>query len=109
MALTLTTTTISVLRVAEDTDPYDAQPEPAPVASGVPAHIFSPTGEEQEAGGSRSNTYRRMACDPTDLTETDTVRDDTTGLVYQVEWVNEVVGLGLDHMQARLRLTTGVV
>lgn len=112
MALALATTTITVRRVAADParDPYDAEPEPVTVASGVAAHIFSPTGEEQTAGGSRSNVNIRLAADPVDLNaETDTVVDDTTGVEYAVEWARDVVGLGLDHTQARLRHTTGVV
>lgn len=111
MSLALTTTTITIRRVSSDParDPYDVQPEPATVASGIPAHIYSPTGEEQEAGGSRSNTYRRLACNLADLTENDTVLDEATSVEYHVEWVNKVLGFGLDHMQARLRLTTGVV
>lgn len=111
MAIPLHTTTITVLRVATDPgrDPYDALPEPAVVAAGVRAHLSSPSGRERTAGGSQEVVEFRLACDPVDLRHTDQVRDETTGLVYEVVWTRERQALGLDHTQAGLKQVTGVV
>jgi len=82
MPVPLHTTTVSVLRVPADSarDPYDPQPEPEVVDSGVPAHISSPSGRERTAGGSQEVVEFRLTCDPTDLTHTDRVQDDQTGV-----------------------------
>lgn len=107
----LATTTISVKRVAadDDRDGYDPLPSASTVATGVRAHLSSPSGREDRAGGSRQTSTARLLCDPTDLLHTDTVVDDSTSLEYAVVGVEQHVGLGLDHTAAALQLVSGAV
>ena len=107
----LATTTITVRRVtADDTrDGYDVRPAPEDVATGVRAHLSSPSAREERAGGSRQTTVARLLCDPVELLHTDTVVDDTTGVEYAVTGVETHVGLGLDHTAAQLLLVNGAV
>lgn len=111
MAIPLATTTITVRRVPddEDLDPYDEQPEPETVASGVRAHISTRTGRETVAGGSQEVVSFGLSCDPVDLRHTDEVVDDTTGETFEVVWAISRQGLGMDHVQAGLERVTGVV
>lgn len=108
------TTTITVLRRptldgdGNVIDPYDAQPAPAVLASNVRAHISTPSGSERTAGGSETTVQWRLDCDPTDMAHTDQVRDDSTGVVYDVTWVAERRGFGLDHLVADLRRVEGM-
>lgn len=110
MSIPLATTQISVLRVAADPtrDPYDAQPAPAVLASGVRAHISTPNGREQTAGGSQEVVEFRMSCDPVDLRHTDQVQDEGSGAIYEVTWARAREGLGLDHVEAGLKQVAGV-
>jgi hypothetical protein len=103
------TTTITVRRVpADDTrDGYDPLPAPSTVATGVRAHLASPSAREDRGGGTRQALTARLLCDPVDLTHTDTVVDDTTGLEYAVVGVVQQVGFGLDHTAAGLLLVDG--
>ncbi|MBM4414904.1 MAG: hypothetical protein FJ035_01235 [Chloroflexi bacterium] len=109
MAVPLATTTIAVLRVPVDAtrDPYDAQPAADTVASGVRAHISSPSGREHVAGGSQEVVEFRLACDPVDLRHTDRVQDEQTGSTYEVVWARPRQGLGLDHIEAGLKQVSG--
>jgi hypothetical protein len=111
MPVPLHTTTVSVRRVAADPtrDPYDAPPAPAVVASSIRAHISSPRGREQTAGGSQEVVEFRLTCDPVDLRHTDQVQDEQTSALYEVTWARTREGLGIDQMQAGLRQVTGVV
>lgn len=111
MAVLLYTTTISVLRVPADSarDPYDAQPAAEVVASGIRAHISSPSGREHTEGGSQEVVEFRLSCDPVEIRHTDRVQDEQTGAVYEVTWARERQGLRLDHTQAALKQVTGVV
>lgn len=105
------TTTITVLRVADDLnrDPYDPQPAPAEVHTGVRAHIGSATGRERQAGGEQTVTDLRLTCDPVDLRHTDQIRDDTTGETFHVVWVKQRTGLSMDHVTAFLQYIEGAV
>jgi len=111
MAVPLHTTTISVLRLPADParDPYDPQPAPEVVASGIHAHISSPSGRERTAGGSQEVVEFRLSCDPVEIRHTDRVQDEQTGMVYEVTWARERQGLRLDHTQAGLKQVAGVV
>ncbi len=104
----LSTTTISVLRPV-DGDPYEASAgAPAVVAQGVRAHISVPNiGSGQIVGGQQSVVEPRLTCDLCDLKHTDEVKDDTTGRIFQVTWVQERLGLGVDHLEAGLRKVEG--
>jgi len=104
----LATTTITVLRPVAG-DPYEpSETPPATVTTGIRAHISTPNvGNSRIVGGQQSVVEPRLACDPCDFTFTDLVRDDTTGQVYGVSWVQRRIGLGLDHMEAGLRFVEG--
>ena len=109
MAVPLATTSIAVLRVPTDAtrDPYDAQPAPETVVSGVRAHISSPSGRERVAGGSQEVVEFRLACDSVDLRHTDRVQDEQSGAIYEVVWARSRQGLGLDHVEAGLKQVSG--
>lgn len=111
MPVPLHTTTISVLRLPTDParDPYDPQPAPEVVASGVRAHVSTPRGREQTAGGSQEVVEFRLTCDPVDLRHTDQVQDEQTDALYEVTWARTREGFGLDQTQAGLKQVTGVV
>ncbi|MFA7297319.1 MAG: hypothetical protein WC211_09090 [Dehalococcoidia bacterium] len=110
MAVPLHTTTVSVLRLPADPsrDPYDAQPTPEVVASGIRAHISSPSGRERVEGGSQEVVEFRLTCDPVDLRHTDQVQDEQTSALYEVTWARTREGLGLDQTQGGLRQVSGV-
>ncbi len=89
MTIPFATTKITVLR---NTDP-DAEPyqEPAPrteIATGIRAVLSGAAGAEIRAGGEQVRTRTRFHCDPTDVNHTDQVRDETTGILYNVLWVD---------------------
>lgn len=104
----LSTTTITVLRVAS-VDPYEPSTmAPGTVVTGVRAHISVPNvGASQIVGGQQSVVEPRLTCDVCDLRHTDEVRDDSTGQTFQVSWVQQRLGLGLDHLEAGLRIVQG--
>ena len=110
MTVPLHTTTIAVLRIPADSarDPYDAKPAAAVVASGIRAHISTPRGREQTAGGSQEVVEFRLSCDPVDLRHTDQVQDEETDALYEVTWARIRQGLGLDHVEAGLKQVAGV-
>ena len=110
MSIPLATTQISVLRVAADParDPYDAKPAAAVIASGISAHISTPNGHEQTAGGSQEVVEFRLSCDPVDLRYTDQVQDEQADALYEVTWARTRQGLGLDHVEAGLKQVNGV-
>lgn len=111
----LATTTIAVRRVTADlstVDPYEATAAPETVASGVRAHISTPSGRERIAGtGAQEDVSFRLDCDPIDvgLRNTDLIDDEFTGTSYAVVWAEPRAGLGLDHIEAALRKVEGVV
>lgn len=109
MAIKLATTTITVSRVPVDPtrDSYDAPPAAVVVASGVRAHISSPSGTETQLGGTQAVENFRIDCDPVDATHVDTVTDERTGVTYEVLWAVSRYGLGLDHLEMSARLTLG--
>lgn len=111
MPIPLHTTTIAVLRVPDDAtrDPYDPKPAAAVVASGVRANIASPNGRERVAGGSQEVVVFRLQCDPVDLRNTDQVRDEATGELYEVVWTRPRQGpANLAYQQAELKQVEGV-
>lgn len=101
--LPLATTTITV-RSAGSGEPYEAPSGAAVLATGVPAHLSSPSGLERLEGGGQQVIDKRLLADPTlTLDHTMTVVDDGTGATYTVVWVDNREGLGLDHVVAGLR------
>lgn len=105
------TTTIRIERPTHDpdVDPLESQGAPVVVATGVRAHISTSRGREAPAGGgSQEIVYFRLSCDTVDLSRYDTVIDEKTGEVYDVEWARERLGFGLEHIQAGLKQISGV-
>src|SRR5687767_13507172 len=87
LVLPLVTTTGSVLRPA-DGDPYETAAAPTVVATGIAAHVSSPTGSEVDAGGQLERIDAVLLTEAdTDLRHTDLWRDDGTGDVYRVAWL----------------------
>lgn len=104
MTLPVATRLISVLRAdLTDVDDYDTEPVWAVVASGVRAVISQQGGLERTQRGEAETLNAALTCDPipAGLFHTDLVRDDT-GVVWSVQWVQDVLGLGLDHISAGL-------
>lgn len=102
MAIPLATTTITITRPAVADDPYDGAETTTTVAAGVRAHISTPSGREQRAGGSQETIDFRLNCDTVDLRHGDRVTD-AQAEAYEVVWAQARVGLGLDHVEAGLR------
>lgn len=113
MSIPVATTTIKVERTPVDgtLDPYDPQPEPDVIASGVRAHISTARGSEDRAGSDRSIVNFRLSCDQFDagLLHTDTVTDEQSGEVYEVRWAVARNVTGLAHFQAGMDQISGVV
>lgn len=107
MSIPLATTTISVLRSTQDgTNDLRDLPTYATLATGIRAHIGGPGGAEVVSGGSREDVTFRLDADPCDLRHFDRVLDEATAETYEVVWVKQRRGLGLDHTVADLRQTT---
>ncbi|MET0415339.1 MAG: hypothetical protein ABW022_04900 [Actinoplanes sp.] len=107
----LATTTVTVLRDTDlDAEPYSGPPTMSEVASGVRAVISRPTGrntgQEQLGGGEQAVWDFELVMDLTVIDYRDNVRDDSTGIVYQVVWAHMYHG---DHTEAGLRLVQGDV
>lgn len=108
----ISTTTIRIERPTHDpdVDPLESHGEPTVVATGIRAHISTSRGRESAAGGgSQEIVYFRLSCDLVDITRYDTVIDENTQEVYDVEWARERRGFGLEHMEAGLKQVAGVV
>lgn len=108
MSIFLPTTTVKIMRVHPDPNrDYwdDAEPSPTAFAEGIRAHIGSPGGTENRSNGSQEIESHRLNCDPVAMTHNDTVVDENTGESYQVLWVDQRKGLGLDHVVAGLLRT----
>lgn len=102
----LATTTVTVTAQAE--------PEPgagittSTRASGVRAVIASPSGSEVAGpGGGSENVDAVLVADPVaGIAHTDRVTT-AEGDAYEVVWVRQRLGLGLDHVRAGLVAITG--
>ncbi len=105
MSLPVSTTTITVLRASGSGDAYDGVSY-STWLSGVRAVIGSPGGTEVNTGGSSQQMTARLNCDPILLKHTDRVRDDQTGITYEVLTTARRLGVGLDHTVADLMVIT---
>lgn len=103
MTIPIASTTISILRAPEQDDGYpDTEPVYVTVTTGVSAHLSRPHGNESDLG-ERTMLRVRLICNPCDLRHTDLVRDEQTGLVWQVDWVQlRTQGTITDHLVAGL-------
>ena len=99
--LPVATTTVTVLTHAQ-ADPYEAESW-LPVSSGTRAVIGAPSGREGRASGSAETVDAVLHADPVELDHGQRVEDERTGDVWDVVWVQDRRGLGLDHVRAGLR------
>lgn len=102
----LATTTVTVADTATP-EPFEAATLTVR-ASGVPAHISSPSGAER-AGSDGMERIDAVLLTDTTVARGDQVTDDTTGVVYRAAWAHRRTGLGLDHTKAGLVATAGGV
>ena len=104
MSVLLPTTTVAISD-ASTPEPFETTTYTAR-ASGVAAHISSPSGSERAGsdGGERIDAV--LLCDTT-VARNDRVTDELTGAVYRVAWVHDRTGLGLDHTKAGLIYADG--
>lgn len=107
MTVPLSTTTVTVTKPTPG-DRYEPAAGASTLASGVAAHISGPSGLERIVGGQQSVVDAVLLSDP--IAELDaycTVLDEVTGAEYQVAWVTQRQGLGLDHTKAGLNKVVG--
>lgn len=101
MTLPYATTTIDVLEPASGDD--TVAPGELTVASRVAAHFSAPTGAETTA----ERTDARLLADTVELTHRHVIVDLTTFDRWQVAWVDQRRGLGLDHTVAGVNRIRG--
>lgn len=106
MTVPLATTRVTVKRPASGDDPYETVTATT-VAEHVRAHISAPRGGETLTGGQGEVVDAVLLCDIVDLSHYDRIEDETSDETWQVMWVRRRRGLGLDHMSAGLRSTSG--
>lgn len=103
----LATTTVTISQPDGTGDPYE-EATTDPLVSGWRAHIGSPSGFEQQSGGSQERVDAVLQCDPVEgVDHTCTVTDEATDETWTVTWVRLRRGLGLDHMRAGLIAVSG--
>jgi len=116
MAVLYATTTISLLAASQDDMPNDPDdwggaPDPetgyATVATGIRAHLSAPSGAAVfgQEGSSVTAQYRLLA-DPCALADNMRIKDEITGLQYQVDW-SMARPEPLAHVIAGVSRTTG--
>lgn len=103
--LAFATTTITISRAPNltDLDPYDPQPPPQIIATGVRAVIGAERGSSLQQGTTQETVAWRLDADPCPLLPQDTVLDEQTGALFNTDWSRARTGLGLDHVEASLR------
>lgn len=101
------TTTATIERPDAAGDPYETA-STAVVAAGVPAHVSAPSGADRAVGGDleviTATCYLPAG---TDVAHYDRITDAGTAAVFDVVWVRERQGLGLDHVVAGVRAVQG--
>jgi hypothetical protein len=118
MALPFPTTRISLLQPRDadsDSDDWGTAPDPdggyGVVASGIRAHLSgsgsgSATSSSSGGEGGSELVRYRLLCDPCELAANMRVRDDVTGLVYDVAWVTPRPE-PMSHLVAGVTRSTG--
>lgn len=71
-----------------------------------PGHVSSPNGNQ---AGFTEVVDAVVLCDPIEVTHEARFTDLTTGDVWDVAWVRQRVGVGLNHTSAGVRRATGAV
>jgi streptogramin lyase len=105
MTLPVATRTVTIFRATglDALDDFDAEPTYTPVARDVRAVIGNPGGSSRTERAEASTNQAALTMDPipAGLSALDLIVDDT-GTVWTVAWIQEVLGLGLDHLSAGL-------
>lgn len=105
MTIPVTTSTVTIFRAAglDARDGLDPEPTYSAVARGVRAVISAASGSERTERASAETVTAHLTMDPhpAGLSHLDIVVDDL-GRAWEVEWVQDVLGLGLDHVSAGL-------
>jgi hypothetical protein len=105
----LATTTVSVWRLpADDTrDGFDTPSVRQQVATGLRAHIGSPSTRTDISAGDKVVTDWRLDTDPFDFADDDQLVDENTGETYRLLGAVRRSGFGLDHCEGRVRQISG--
>lgn len=103
MTLPLATTSIAIVELQDGDDTVAPGPG-VTTLTGVPAHFSSPSGREQGA----EVVDKTLLAEPIPtLTHRHQVVDETTHERWQVVWVDQRHGLGLDHTVAGVNRIRG--
>ena len=104
--MVLSTTTVTITGQAADVDPYEAATV-VTIAENVRAHLSSPTGDDLAVAGDKEViTAVCYLPDGTAVLPSHRLTD-RSGIVHDVVWVRERVGLGLGHVAAGIRSVRG--
>ena len=105
--LGVATTTITVQRPRSDVYERGEETRNYTDVATVRATLSPSRQQGQEVDVDRSVGRYRLACDLTEIRNTDRIKDNSTSLVYDVISVMERTGLGIaDHTVAELRRVT---
>lgn len=95
-------------RTGTDRDEYDTITTVV-VAAGVPCTVSAPSGTDRIVAGQQEQIHKVVYFNAdVDITYLDSFTDDTTGLKYEVVWMDRRYEFGLGHLKAGLRIITGV-
>ncbi len=108
MSIPLSTTTIDIFRPDTSADDYESDRGVTLMFPDVRAQLSSPKGRGRQVEGQIEVVDKELECDPIDLKHTDIIRDNGTGDWYSIVWMDQRIGLGLDHTTGGLKRTTGV-
>lgn len=104
----LATTTVTVKRPDRTQDRYrGGTANPVTVVAGLRAAITSGSGSTVIVGGKRVAETWVLNTDPADIRNEDLLHDELTGEDYVVNWAVLRPGLGLDHIEGRVRKVQG--
>jgi hypothetical protein len=113
VTIPLANTTITIRRrnLTAIEDPADPAEYPAvewaTIAIGVRAVIAPPTANTQLIAGDRVAYGSTLRSDPCDMKPEDHLIDAKDGTEWTVLWCREFDAIGLNHMEAQLRMVTG--
>lgn len=109
MGLPITTCRINVLRSDPSIDPM-VDAVYLVRATGIPAVIHTNSGLERRGGGNQSETLGRLdVALGVDIRRYDRVVDTTSGHTWEIDWIRNRNGFGLDHQEAGVHLVEGAL
>lgn len=107
MPVLIPTTTVTVTRQAGTGDGWVVAATTTPY-SALPAHVSAPSGRDSIVGGDAETVTAVAYLQPgVTIRHDDLVTDDRSGIVHEVVWVRERVGLGLGHVHVGMRAVRG--